>query len=116
MPGLKYPIRHWEVLNEPEMQGPELTFYQEDSQYYLELLKLSYRAIKSADSDAVVLLGGQAGMQSKFVDYWQPILRGAAGYFDVGNIHSISGSDLDFLPPNTEIFWMIITLKQQASG
>ena len=96
MPGLKYPIRHWEVLNEPEMQGPELTFYQEDSRSYLELLKLSYRAIKSADSDAVVLLGGQAGMQSKFVDYWQPILRGAAGYFDVGNIHSISGSDLDF--------------------
>ena len=35
-------------------------------------------------------------MQSKFVDYWQPILRGAAGYFDVGNIHSISSIDLDF--------------------
>ena len=96
MPGLKYPIRHWEVLNEPEMQGPELTFYQEDSNFYLELLKLSYQAIKAADSNSLVLLGGQAGMQSKFVDYWQPILQGAAGYFDVGNIHSISGSDLDF--------------------
>ena len=96
MPGLKYPIRHWEVLNEPEMQGPKLTFYQEDSQSYLKLLKVSYRAIKSADSESVVLSGGQAGMQSKFVDYWQPILRGASGYFDVGNIHSISSSDLDF--------------------
>jgi len=96
MPGLKYPIRHWEVLNEPEMQGPELTFFQEDSQSYLELLKLSYRAIKYADLNSIVLLGGQAGMQSKFVDYWEPVLRGAAGYFDVGNIHSISSSDPDF--------------------
>ena len=96
MPGLKYPIRHWEVLNEPEMQGPELTFYQEDSNFYLELLKLSYQAIKAADSNSLVLLGGQAGMQSKFVDYWQPIIQGAAGYFDIGNIHSISSRDLDF--------------------
>ena len=104
MPGLKYPIRHWEILNEPEMQGPDLTFYQEDSQSYLELLKLSYRAIKSADADSVVLLAGQAGMQSKFVDYWQPILRGAAGYFDVGNIHSISSSDLDFFASEYRAF------------
>lgn len=96
MPGLKYPIRHWEVLNEPEMQGPELTFYQEDSNSYLELLKLSHQAIKAADPNAQVLLGGQAGMQSKFVDYWQPIMQGAAGYFDIGNIHSISSRDLDF--------------------
>ena len=96
MPGLKYPIRHWEVLNEPEMQGPELTFYQEDSNSYLELLKLSHQAIKAADPNAQVLLGGQAGMQSKFVDYWQPIMLGAAGYFDIGNIHSISSRDLDF--------------------
>ena len=78
------------------MQGPKLTFYQEDSQSYLKLLKVSYRAIKSADSESVVLSGGQAGMQSKFVEYWQPILRGASGYYDLGNIHSISSSDLDF--------------------
>ena len=96
MPGLKYPIRHWEVLNEPEMQGPELTFYQEDSNSYLELLKLSHQAIKAADPNSQVLLGGQAGMQSKFVDYWKPIIRGASGYFDIGNIHSISSRDLDF--------------------
>ena len=96
MPGLKYPIRHWEVLNEPAMQGPELTFYQEDSNSYLELLKLSHQTIKAADPNSQVLLGGQAGMQSKFVDYWQPIIQGAAGYFDIGNIHSISSRDLDF--------------------
>ena len=104
MPGLKYPIRHWEVLNEPEMQGPKLTFYQEDSESYLNLLKVSYRAIKSANPDSIVLLGGQAGMQSQFVDYWQPILRGASGYFDVGNIHSISSSDLDFFATEYRTF------------
>ena len=104
MPGLRYPIRHWEVLNEPEMQGPKLTFYQEDPQSYLKLLKVSYRAIKSADAESIVLLGGQAGMQSQFVDYWLPIVRGASGYFDIGNIHSISSNDLDFFASEYRTF------------
>jgi hypothetical protein len=103
MPGLEYPIRHWEVLNEPEMQGPELTFFQEDSAAYLELLKLSYTTIKGADPSAVVLSGGQAGMQSEFVDYWQPVLEGGGSHFDVGNVHSI-GSDEEFFAPDYRAF------------
>ena len=95
MPGLQYPLRYWEILNEPEMQGPELTFFQEDSAAYLELLKLSYTTIKAADPNTVVLPGGQAGMQSVFVAYWEPVLQGGGDFFDVGNIHSI-GSDDEF--------------------
>ena len=95
MPGLQYPLRYWEILNEPEMQGPKLTFFQEDSAAYLELLKLSYTTIKAADPNAVVLLGGQAGMQPRFVAYWKPVLQGGRDFFDVGNIHSI-GSDDEF--------------------
>ena len=103
MPGLEYPVRHWEVLNEPEMQGPELTFFQEDSAAYLELLKLSYTTIKASDPNAVILLGGQAGMQSASVDYWQPVLSGGGDHFDVGNIHSI-GSDEEFFAPDYRAF------------
>jgi len=96
MPGLEYPIRHWEIANEPEMQGPELTFFQGDSTAYLELLRSSYKTIKAADPLAVVLLGGQAGMFDSMKDYWKPVLEGAHGFFDVGNIHSISSSDTFF--------------------
>ena len=103
MPGLEYPVRHWEVLNEPEMQGPELTFFQEDSAAYLELLMLSYTTIKAADANAVILSGGQAGMRSQFVDYWQPVLEGAGSYFDAGNVHSI-GSDQEFFAPGYRAF------------
>ena len=103
MPGLQYPVRHWEILNEPEMQGPDLTFFQEDSAAYLELLKLSYTTIKAADPNAVVLTGGQAGMQSEFVAYWRPVLVGGGSHFDVGNVHSI-GSDEDFFAPDYRAF------------
>ena len=103
MPGLEYPVRHWEILSEPEMQGPELTFFQEDSAAYLELLRLSYTTIKAADTNAVVLSAGQAGMQSQFVDYWQPVLEAAGSYFDVGNVHSI-GSDDQFFAPEYRAF------------
>jgi hypothetical protein len=93
MPGLEYPMRHWEIANEPEMQGPDFTFFQGDSTAYLELLRSSYRTIKTADPSAVVLLGGQAGMFDFMVEYWEPVLEGADGFFDVGNIHSIQADD-----------------------
>ena len=103
MPGLQYPVRHWEVLNEPSMQGPDLTFFQEDSAAYLDFLRLSYTTIRAADPNAVVLTGGQAGMQSDFVSYWRPVLEGGGSYFDVGNVHSI-GSDEDFFAPEYRAF------------
>jgi hypothetical protein len=93
MPGLAYSIRHWEISNEPEMQEPQLTFFQEGPEAYLEILRLSYEAIKAADPNAVVFTAGQAGMRSQSVTYWRPILEGADGLFDLGNMHSIGSSD-----------------------
>ncbi len=93
MPGLVYPLRHWEILNEPAMQSTELTFFQEGPAEYLELLKVSYAAVKEADPNAVVLPGGQAGMQRDFKDFWSAVISDAKGYFDLGNIHSISSAD-----------------------
>lgn len=103
MPGLQYPLRYWEILNEPAMQGPELTFFQEDSAAYLEILKLSYTTIKGADPNAVVLPGGQAGMQPQFMAFWRPVLEGGKNFFDVGNIHSI-GSDNEFFASEYRAF------------
>ncbi|MEC8970046.1 MAG: hypothetical protein VX808_02755 [Actinomycetota bacterium] len=95
MPDLAYPIRHWEVANEPAMQGGHGHFFQGSSADYLTMLRLASDAIRAADPEAVVLTGGQAGMQTDFVDFWRPVLESAGNTFDVGNIHSI-GSDQSF--------------------
>jgi hypothetical protein len=94
MPGLAYPIRHWEILNEPEMQGPQLRFFQEEPAVYADLLRCSYEAVKIADPEAIVLPAGQSGMHREAVDYWRPILQDESAPFDVGNIHSIRCSDV----------------------
>ena len=95
MPGLAYPIRHWEIANEPAMQGGHGYFFQGTSADYLELLATSASIIRTADPEALVLTGGQAGMQPEFTDFWRPVLLEAGGSFDIGNIHSI-GSDASF--------------------
>ncbi|MBU0976313.1 MAG: hypothetical protein ABIE03_01250 [Patescibacteria group bacterium] len=98
MPGLIIPIKYWEIMNEPSMQGgstggmgEELKFFVGTSEEYLEILKTSYEVIKKADSEAKVLQGGQAGMQETFVDFWEPVFEAGGGdYFDIANIHAIS--------------------------
>ncbi len=98
MPGLEVPIKYWEVLNEPSMQGrseggagEDLKFFVGTSAEYLEILKTSYTAIKKADPTAKVLHAGMAGMQEQFKEFWNPVFKGGAGdYFDIANIHSIN--------------------------
>jgi len=108
MPRLQYPIRHWEILNEPEMQGAKLCFFQEEPDIYVGLLRLSFAAIKAADPTAVVLPAGQSGMHQEAVGYWRSVLQGARGSFDLANIHSINCSDIQqasaFWAPEYRIF------------
>lgn len=90
MPGLKYPIKYWEVANEPEMQEPPLAFFQGPPKDYVEVLKATYEEVKSADSEAKVLSGGMAGMSDFMTKYWQGVFdAGGSQYFDIANIHSI---------------------------
>lgn len=98
MPGLKTPIKYWEIMNEPEMQGgqpggagEDLKFFVGTSQEYLAILKTSYEEIKKADPEAKVAHAGMAGMQQEFQDFWTPIFAGGGGnYFDIANIHTIN--------------------------
>lgn len=98
MPGLTLPIKYWEIMNEPEMQGgstggvgEELKFFVGTPSEYLDILKASYETIKNKDSDAKVLHAGMAGMQQNFQDFWNPVFSAGGGnYFDVANIHSIN--------------------------
>jgi hypothetical protein len=98
MPGLTVPVKYWEIMNEPSMQGgteggmgEDLKFFVGTSQEYLDILKASYEVIKQADPEAKVVQGGQAGMHDDFVDFWTPVFDGGgADYFDIANMHAIS--------------------------
>ena len=92
MPGLEYPIRHWEIGNEPDMQSTNHTLFQGSSLDYLELLKLSYSTIKSVDPEAKVLIAAPSKFTPEVVEFWKPILEGGADFFDIGNMHSLQGS------------------------
>ncbi|HID44067.1 MAG TPA: hypothetical protein EYP30_09930, partial [Archaeoglobaceae archaeon] len=45
MPSLEIPIKYWEILNEPEMNEPHLTFYKGTPDRYVEILKASREEI-----------------------------------------------------------------------
>jgi len=96
MPGLKYPIKYWEIMNEPGMQGKDpwdLKFFLGTPQEYLEILKVSYETIKEVDPEAKVVMGGMSAMMDKFVEFWEPIIGEAANYFDIANIHTIDTNE-----------------------
>lgn len=94
MPGLKRPVKHWEISNEPEFSegGGPARFYAGGPGEYAELLVSSYRLIKSADDGSAVLVAGAAGSQPGFLDYWLEVFESgeARDSFDIGNVHCIS--------------------------
>lgn len=95
MPGLEIPIKYWEVMNEPELNGDDLDFYQGTATDYAELLKRSYGAIHNVDHEANVLIAGAAGMSQESVDFFKDVLGPGEmqNYFDIGNVHCISNSN-----------------------
>ncbi len=102
MPGLKIPVKYWEVMNEPDLargagpNGDRLTFYKQGPAEYGELLKQTYTAIKKADSKSQVLIAGAAGGQDEFLGFYQELFAKVAdikNYFDIGNVHCISNDE-----------------------
>jgi len=104
MPNLKYPIKYWEVLNEPELsvwEDNELIFFWGENlaDEYLEILKISYQAIKQSDRNAYVLNSGMAGLGGEEWDFWADLFSNdGAKYLDILSYHSVSGtSDLGLI-------------------
>ena len=95
MAGLELPIRYWEIGNEPDLQdAPDLTFFTGTTGEYVELLRLSYAAVKDACADCQVVQGGAAGTDPSFLQFWQEVIDlGGARYFDIANVHYISFGD-----------------------
>ncbi len=79
MPGLRYPVLYYEVLNEPIQHDPE-----NEAEKYSHILKESYMAIKEVNQNAKVLVGGLLDVGRDL-----PLLleRGCGDYFDIINWH-----------------------------
>ncbi|MBM3200347.1 hypothetical protein FJZ53_05395 [Candidatus Woesearchaeota archaeon] len=98
MPSLEIPIKYWEVLNEPELKEPFLTFYKGTQEEYVQILKASNEAIRSSCPDCKIVQGGAAGNAPEMLAYWKKIFQlGGAKYFDIANIHYIGSGDLSTL-------------------
>lgn len=98
MTGLEIPIKYWEVMNEPDLDGGErLDFYGEDADAYAELLIKTAAAIREADSEAKILIAGAAGGDDRFLDFYRGVFKNedVAAAFDISNVHCISNDDYD---------------------
>ncbi len=99
MLGLRYPIKHWEVINEPSLQGPAQIFLEGKPEDYFDILSTTYRAIKRADPEAKVLHAGVGCINCHTEDFWKEMFNlGADKYFDIANTYS-DGSDEGFNVP-----------------
>ncbi len=89
MPGLTVPIKHWELMNEPEFQVDPI-YFQGTPADYVDTLIVTYEAVKQADPEAYIVQGGMAGMFELCTTFWQGVLdAGGAAYLDIMNMHSI---------------------------
>ncbi|MBC7093307.1 hypothetical protein H5T53_04815 [Candidatus Bipolaricaulota bacterium] len=107
MPGLRYPVRYWEIGNEPDgahdrrLRG---LFFQGSVEDYFEILKVSYTTIKEADPNAVVLIAALPSLPWRVYEKGLPkwarpdfdalklFELGAAKYFDIMNVHEFGSS------------------------
>jgi hypothetical protein len=63
MPGLKYPIRHWQFSNEWTWR------WKGTPEDFVELYRISREAVSQADPEAKIVLGGMTGIEAiAFVD------------------------------------------------
>ncbi|GEM_PF-1565472 len=93
MPGLCVPILYYETLNEPSM-NESLSFFRGNVTDYVDILNVTYGAVKEACPGCQVLYGGVAGDFDEALSHFnQTIARGAANFFDIANIHAISAGE-----------------------
>ena len=86
MPGLIKPIRHWEIMNEPEYK----MFFKGSEDEFVEIFNLSSKLIKQKQKDSVIVMAGAAGMFPENKKFWKSVLPKIKDNFDIANIHHIT--------------------------
>lgn len=82
MPNLTNPVKYWQIGNEPNCRKPG----------FADLQRMTYLAIKAADPEATVLMGGAAGFPDSYIanfdENYAPMLNQLTGnYIDVFDFH-----------------------------
>ena len=86
MPGLTKPIKHWDIMNEPEFK----MFFKGSKEDFVEIFNFSSKIIREKQKDAVIVMAGAAGMFPENKKYWKSVLPKIKDNFDIANIHHIS--------------------------
>ncbi|MBI3732805.1 MAG: hypothetical protein HY259_05025 [Chloroflexi bacterium] len=120
-PGSLGKVAAYEIWNEQNIRG-EWGGEPYDAARYIELLKAGYTAVKSVDSDAVVVNGaltpagtvviGGIAYAAEDIGFLDQMYKlGLKNYADVIGVHGATGSNLPpdadcyhLLPPTTEVF------------
>ncbi|MBI4838810.1 MAG: cellulase family glycosylhydrolase [Nitrospirae bacterium] len=86
----RYPfVKAWQIENEPDNK----LFWPDTPENYLTLLKISYQAIKRANPEALVVIGGASHPTALDGRFWSEVFqllekqRSKERYFDVFDIH-----------------------------
>ena len=87
MPGLRSPVKYWQVENEPDLSS-------RDTAGFANLQKITYTAIKSACADCKVLMGGMASATNGLKEFFEPVMKDLGGkYFDIFDYHCYGDKD-----------------------
>jgi hypothetical protein len=96
MPGLRYPVKYWEIGNEPEAP------FEYNGKNFLEVLRSGFRAVKKADPGSRVLMCatnigamGPSPRDRIVMRFWTDVLEGGGmDCFDILSVHSPIEIDL----------------------
>ena len=89
MKGLTKPIRHWQIMNEPEFK----MFFKGTEEDFVEIFNFSSKLIKSKQKDSVIVMAGAAGMFPENKKFWKSALPKIKDHFDIAAIHHITPPD-----------------------
>ncbi len=88
-------ISHWEIWNEPSIPGGSC-YWSDTTENYAKILEAGYKAIKRAQPDAVVSLGG-LGPRKPYHSFYNRLLKmGMDKYWDVLSLHGAWNSPEDY--------------------
>ena len=86
MPSLTKPIKHWQIMNEPEFK----MFFNGKEDDFVEIFNFSSKIIKEKQKNSIIVMAGAAGMFPENKKFWKSVLPKIKDHFDIANIHHIS--------------------------
>lgn len=79
-------IKIWEMWNEPNISGGSC-YWSDTPENYVKLLRAGYQAVKEAQPEGQVWLGGLGPRKSYYAFYDQILKAGAGGLYDRLSVH-----------------------------